>query len=279
VVVGGRSLPLDEMFQVRMSLAPASLLRVDQQRVAVIRWDGRLRQVTRARQALLAALRESPLPPGYTARFTGAWQEMRASLAAVLRAFLLSAGLVFLILAAQFESLRLPFVIFTEIPLAVVGVAPALLLAGGTVNVLTGIGLVILNGVVVNDSILKVDLLRRLQCQGYGRVRSIFLASRQRYRPILMTSATTVLALAPQFFGPGAELRSSLAATMIGGLTASTVLTLLVVPVIFHRIAGAGRGPRDDSRLPLAQGGRRGPNGPAQGDRRVSDRPETEGRQ
>lgn len=240
-------LPLRALFDVALELAPGSARRVDQARVAVVSWNGPLREVEPVRVALRGAIETIGLPPGYAVRFTGAYQEMSETLRAVRNVFLLSAGLVVLILAAQFESLRLPLVIFTDIPLCLIGVALALLGSGNTVNVLSGVGLVILNGIVVNDSILKVDLLRRLAESGVRPIRAVMIASRRRYRPILMTTATTVLGLLPLFFGRSAALLGPLAATIIGGLVISTILTLLVVPVLFHWL-GASLVPRGDAR-------------------------------
>lgn len=237
IVLGGRGYAARDLFAVQTELAPASLSRVDQARVAEIRWDGALRDVEGARRALNAAAANVGLDAGYSLRFTGSFQEMRETLDTVLRLVLLSALLVVLVLAAQFESVRLPLIIFTDIPLCLIGVALALFVTRGSLNVLSGVGLVILNGIVVNDSILKVDLLRRLQESGVSRLRAILIASRRRYRPILMTTSTTAFGLVPLFFGPGGALTGSLAATVIGGLVISTILTLLVVPVLFHGLA------------------------------------------
>jgi HAE1 family hydrophobic/amphiphilic exporter-1 len=238
LVAGGRSLPLGELFRTARTLVPAVIHRENQARVASVRWDGPLRRVSGVRRALESAAARADLPAGYAVTFGGAHREMQQTLSAVARSFLLSAGLVLLVLAAQFESVRLPVVIFASVPLALVGVTAALLLTRGTVNALSGIGLVVLVGIVVNDAILKVDLLRRLRDQGMPRREAILTAGMHRYRPILMTTLTTALGLAPLFFGRGAELRAPLAAVLIGGLLSSTFLTLLVVPVLFDRIAG-----------------------------------------
>jgi HAE1 family hydrophobic/amphiphilic exporter-1 len=238
VVVAGRAFPVEELFDVAVDLAPASVLREEQARVASVRWDGPLRDVGPTLAALESAIDEVGIPSAYRVAFGGAHREMQATLMGVLRAFALSAGLVLLILAGQFESLRLPVVIFAAVPLALVGVAVVLVASGGSVNVLSGIGIVVLVGIVVNDSILKVDLLRRLRAEGMDRHSAILAAGARRYRPILMTTFTTALALTPLFFGRGAELRAPMAATLIGGLLSSTLLTLLVVPVLFDRVAG-----------------------------------------
>lgn len=241
----GRHLPMRELFDVRTELSPARLLRVDQARVASIEWNGPLRDAARVQAALAGAITEAAgtgdWPSGATARFGGTAREMRDTLRALVRAFLLSAGLVLLILAAQFESLRLPLVIFAAVPLALVGAAAALWMSGTTLNALSAIGLVVLIGIVVNDSILKVDLLRRLRDGGAGRVRAILVASRERYRPILMTTATTSLALVPLWFGSGAELRAPLATAVVGGLTSATLLTLIVVPLLFDMVTRGER--------------------------------------
>jgi HAE1 family hydrophobic/amphiphilic exporter-1 len=248
IVARGRSFPVRELFETTTELAAASVRRVDQARVASIRWDGPLREAGRAREALESAVCEIGLPPGYAITFGGAWREMREILEGIARAFALSAGLVLLILAVQFESVRLPFVIFAAVPLALVGVAAALLLTGGTVNALSGIGIVVLVGIVVNDAILKVDLLSRLRRSGVPRSEAVSVAGRRRYRPILMTTLTTALGLLPLFFGRGAALRAPMAAALIGGLVSATVLTLVVVPVLFDRVAGESFAARPGSR-------------------------------
>lgn len=239
VAVRGRSLPISEMFQVSTDLAPSTRWREDQTRLASIRWGGALKDVGEVRAALRDAERTIELPAGYSVVYGGAWSEMRETGAAMLRAFALSAGLVLLILAAQFESVRLPILIFAAVPMALPGVGLALLVSGGTLNVLSGIGLVVLIGIVVNDAILKVDLLRRFRAEGLPRRRAIELASRRRYRPIVMTTLTTAVGLIPLFFGRGAELRAPLAAVLIGGLVSATALTLLMVPVLFEQVVGA----------------------------------------
>jgi HAE1 family hydrophobic/amphiphilic exporter-1 len=243
LVVSGRSRPLRSMFDVTTELAPAEIRREDQARVATIEWNGSIREAPVVRAALEAALAEAPLPRGYTAHFRGASDELQDVLAAIAGAFALAAGLVLLVLAAEFESIRLPLVVFSAVPLALIGVTVALLVTGGSLNVISGMGLVILIGIVDNDAILKVDLIRRFMGEGMPVRQAILAASRQRYRPILMTTATTGLALLPLIFGRGSELRSPMAFTVTGGLIAATILTLLVLPVILEVVLRAPRVP------------------------------------
>ena len=240
--VGGRRYPVRELYEPTTVLAPSGVTRRNQTRVATLTWDGPLREAGRVQRALAVAAAGTALGDGVAVTLGGAWREMREILAGIARALAVSAGLVLLILAAQFESVRLPLVIFAAVPLGLIGVAAALLLTAGSINALSGIGIVVLVGIVVNDSILKVDLLARLRRAGVSRVEAVSLAGHRRYRPILMTTLTTVLGLAPLFLGRGAELRAPLAATIIGGLLSSTLLTLVVVPVLFDRIAGESLG-------------------------------------
>jgi HAE1 family hydrophobic/amphiphilic exporter-1 len=237
LVAGGHAYPVDAVFTLTQELAPARLVREDQARVATIRWDGPLRGVPEVRTALAAAVTAVDIPPGYTVDLGGSHREMEATLSAIGRAFALSAGLVLLILAAQFESVTLPWLIFAAVPLALVGTAAALLLTGTTVNVISGMGLVVLIGIVVNDAILKVDLFRRLGDAGMPLREAIHVASRRRYRPILMTTATTTLALLPMLVGRGTAFRAPLAVVVIGGLLSATLLTLVVIPVLYQGLA------------------------------------------
>ncbi len=233
LVAGGRSYTVRDLFDVRLQQTPARVVREQQRRLAAVRWDGELRDADAVKEALEAGLAEVALPPGTTWRFGGTWKTMQTTLADILKAFGLSAGLVLLILAAQFESLKLPLLIFAAVPLALVGIAVALLISGGSLNAFSGIGFVVLVGIVVNDSILKVDLLRSLTAAGVPTRDAVLTASRQRYRPILMTTLTTTLALVPVFFSGGQEFLAPLAATVIGGLASGTLLTLFVIPVLF----------------------------------------------
>jgi HAE1 family hydrophobic/amphiphilic exporter-1 len=138
-------------------------------------------------------------------------------------------------MASQFESLMHPFVILFSVPLAAVGVALALALTGTTISVMVFIGMIMLSGIVVNNAIVLVDLVNRLRAEGMERLDAILEAGSLRLRPILMTTLTTVLGLTPMALGlgEGAEIRTPMAVTVIGGLLVSTLLTLFVVPVVY----------------------------------------------
>ena len=143
--------------------------------------------------------------------------------------------LVYLVMASQFESLIHPFVILFTIPLALVGAVLALYLTGTTVNVVAFIGVIMLAGIVVNNAIVLVDLINQLRASGAEKTAAIIEAGKARLRPILMTTLTTALGLLPMAIGigEGAEVRTPMAITVIGGLIVSTLLTLVVIPVVY----------------------------------------------
>jgi HAE1 family hydrophobic/amphiphilic exporter-1 len=185
--------------------------------------------------AIRGALAEMPPPRGVRFEIGGANEERTRSFRDLTFAFGLALLLVYMILAAQFESFVHPFTILLSVPLATVGASLALFLTGAGLNTMSLIGIVILVGIVVNDAIVKVDFINQLRAQGQPLREAILEAGRKRLRPILMTTVTTVLGLTPMAMGigRGADLRAPLALAVIGGLISATVLTLIVVPVAY----------------------------------------------
>ncbi len=173
-------------------------------------------------------------------RTGGEIEEMERTTSSLLLAGLLAIGLVYVLLASQFESFLEPFVIMFTVPLGIIGVVAGLALTGQSWNALSGIGLVVLCGIVVNDGILLVERIGQLRRRGVPRNEAIVGAGRDRFRPVLMTTATTVLGLLPMAigFGAGASLRQPLAVAVIGGITVATLLTLVVVPVLYRILSG-----------------------------------------
>ncbi len=214
---------------------PVSLLRADQAPVVRLLADAAPgADLAEARAALEAVVSEG-LPPGVRATLGGATDAFREGVRAAGWSLLLSLFLVYLILAAQFESLIQPLVILMTVPLAAAGVVLALTVAGQSVNLMSLTGVVVLVGIVVNDAIIKVDFINRRRTEGMALEAAIEAAGRDRVRPILMTTITTVLGLLPLALGigPGAALQQPLALTVIGGLASATLLTLIVVPVLY----------------------------------------------
>ena len=214
---------------------PVSLLRADQAPVVRLLADAAPgADLAEARAALEAVVSEG-LPPGVRATLGGATDAFREGVRAAGWSLLLSLFLVYLILAAQFESLIQPLVILMTVPLAAAGVVLALTVAGQSVNLMSLTGVVVLVGIVVNDAIIKVDFINRRRTEGMALEAAIEAAGRDRVRPILMTTITTLLGLLPLALGigPGAALQQPLALTVIGGLASATLLTLIVVPVLY----------------------------------------------
>ncbi|QIA06836.1 efflux RND transporter permease subunit [Draconibacterium halophilum] len=175
------------------------------------------------------------LLPDYRIMVTGEEEKRQESLRNLTFALLLSIVLVYMVLASQFESLIHPFTILLTIPLAVVGSVLIFFILGKTFNIMAIIGVIMLVGIAVNDSIILVDRINQLIREGVERKQAILQAGQQRIRPIVMTSLTTILALIPLTigFGESASLRSPMALAVVGGLVTSTILTLIVIPCVY----------------------------------------------
>jgi HAE1 family hydrophobic/amphiphilic exporter-1 len=208
-----------------------------------------------------AAVAATPVPDDFRVDVGGENEEMRRSFRDLTFAFLLAVILVYMILAAQFESFVHPATILAAAPLALIGAVLALLVTGHGINTISLIGVVILVGIVDNDAIVKVEFIVQARERGMAVRDAIIEAGRVRLRPIIMTTVTTVVGLTPMAlgFGPGADLRAPLAIVVIGGLTVATLLTLVVVPVLFSvtedvRVALGGEAIRSRKVMPGAQG-------------------------
>ena len=230
-----RPVTLDAVADVSISQGPAEIRRVAQERVAIITANLAFGDLGAAAAEVGDILARTPMPDGVSAIVSGQSEEMQASFDSMKFALLLAVFLVYLVMASQFESLIHPFVILFTIPLALVGAVLALFVTGTTINIVALIGVIMLAGIVVNNAIVLVDLINQLRAQGSERVDAIMEAGKARLRPILMTSLTTALGLLPMAlgFGEGSEVRTPMAITVIGGLTVSTLLTLIVIPVVY----------------------------------------------
>ncbi len=228
-------IPLHELVQVDEAVGPAEVKREDQGRVIPVYADVVTGGLDDGITAIQAALVD--LPPSRELRMEvgGENEEMRRSFRDLAFAFGLALILVYMILAAQFESFVHPFTILMAVPLALVGAVFALGAAGEGVNTMSLIGMVILVGIVVNDAIVKVDFINQARAAGAGLRDAVLEAGRVRLRPIIMTTVTTVLGLTPMALGigRGADLRAPLAIAVIGGLVVATLLTLVIVPVVY----------------------------------------------
>jgi len=233
--------PLPELVTFRDATGPAEIRREDQGRVVPVHADVVRGGLDGAIADIEAILGDMELPAGVRLEVGGEDEEMRRSFRDLALAFGLAMALVYMILAAQFESFLHPVVILTAVPLALTGAVGALAGTGHGLNTMSLMGIVVLIGIVVNDAIVKVDFINQARRRGSSLRAAIMEAGRVRLRPILMTTATTVLGLTPMALGVGrgADLRAPLAIAVIGGLLVATVLTLIVVPVVYQTVEQA----------------------------------------
>jgi HAE1 family hydrophobic/amphiphilic exporter-1 len=232
----GTPIFLSSVARLTRDLGPSEIRRIGQRRAAVVSANlAPGRSLAAAAGGIREVLRDYPFPPSVVATLSGQEEERQRSFASLLLALGLALFLVYLVMAAEFESLLQPFVILFTVPLGAIGVVAALLLARQPVNVVVMIGVVMLGGIVVNNAIVLVDAVRQLRADGLARREALLQAGQRRLRPILMTTGTTVLGLLPMALGlgEGAELRAPLAITVIGGLSVATLLTLVVIPVVY----------------------------------------------
>lgn len=178
---------------------------------------------------------ERSLPPGYFIEFGGQYEDMQEAFKIMAFAFALATLLVYMIMASQFESFKHPFVIMFTIPLGLIGVILALLISGKPVSLPVLIGFIILGGIAVNNGIVMVDYINQLKRRGVDKREAILQGCSVRLRPVLITALTTVLGMLPMAISTsqGSEMRAPMAIAVVGGLVATTLLTLFVIPIIY----------------------------------------------
>jgi len=244
IQVNNTEILLREVADIKVGNSPREILHNNQNRVVKITADLDsdlpLDQVATSIDKQLAGV---AFPPKYSYSITGEEAMRKESMGSLGFALILSLILVYMVMAAQFESLLHPFTILLPVPLAVVGAVGVFYLQGKALNIMSLIGIILLVGIAVNDSIILVDAINQFRKEGIKLREAIILAGQRRIRPILMTTLTTVLALFPLTlgFGESASLRSPMAWAVIGGLTTSTLLTLVVIPCIYMIFGEVGR--------------------------------------
>ena len=234
---GNYEIPIYELAQIKQSFSPKQINRKNQSRVGIVSADivGDV-SLDKAVKEVSKKLEKIDKPGDYEFTITGQEQKRKDAMSNLNFALLLSVILVYMVLASQFESLIHPFTILLTIPLAGVGAILTFFLLGKTLNIMAFIGIIMLAGIAVNNSILLVVAINQFKEQGYSLRDAIISAGQNRIRPILMTSLTTILALLPLTFGFGesASLRSPMAIAVISGLTTSTLMSLVVIPCLYY---------------------------------------------
>ncbi|HEX2163123.1 MAG TPA: efflux RND transporter permease subunit [Thermoanaerobaculia bacterium] len=239
VAPGGVTVPLESVARIRSSTGPVVVERKDQERVLYVSGNVSGRDLGSVAEDVRQALAGVEVPAGFAVSLGGEVEEQQEAERQLAIAMLLALVLVYMIMAAQFENLLDPFVVMFSIPMALVGVLFTLWATGTTINIQSIIGMVMLAGIVVNNAIVLVDytnLLRRRD--GLSIAEAVVESARRRLRPILMTTLTTVLGLVPLAIGlgEGSELQAPMARVVIGGLSASTFITLYLVPAAYTAV-------------------------------------------
>ena len=243
VTVGGQTIPAESIVRMRRQEGPVSIERQDQQRLITVSGTLGDRDLGAVVRDLDQRLRPIPKPQGYEIRYGGEYEEQQEAFRELTVAAILALLLVYMVMAAQFESLRDPFIILFSIPLAAIGVLLMLVMTQTTFNMQAFLGAIMLVGIVVNNAIILIDYTNQLRREhGYALRDAVIAAGSRRLRPVLMTTATTVLGLIPMALGigEGAELQEPMARVVIGGLMSSTMITLLLIPVIYYMIEERG---------------------------------------
>jgi HAE1 family hydrophobic/amphiphilic exporter-1 len=235
----GEPVVLRNIVNVQARTGPVGIERKDQERIVLVEANVLGRDMGSIIADVREKLRSVPIPRDFTVGFAGDYEEQQKAFRELGLGLILALILVYMVMACQYESLKDPLVVMFSVPMAVIGVVLMLLLSNTTFNIQSYIGCIMLGGIVVNNAILLVDhtnLLRRRD--GMGVREAIEEAGRRRLRPILMTALTTVLGLIPLALGvgEGGEAQAPLARAVIGGLTSSTLLTLVFVPVVYSLI-------------------------------------------
>lgn len=251
----GGYVPLSTVAEVSVEQAPQSINRSNQSRVVTITGDTISGNTTEITKQITAILDGYTMPEGYSAQITGSYSDMMESFGDLLLALLVALGLVYFILAAQFESFAMPVIVMMILPVAFTGALFALPVTGRDLSMISMVALIMLAGTVVNSSIILVEYIKIRRNMGESREEAILKACPLRVRPVMMTTLTTILAMVPMAMGWGDtnEMMSDMGITMISGMVISTVVTLLFTPVYYSVIDNlAHRRPR--RKQPPAEG-------------------------
>ncbi len=237
ITSGEQNFRLIELVDIKQDVAPKEIYRRNQSRIAKVTAnleDGY--SLSQVANVIRETLKDIDLPANYSITVTGEEEKRQESMGGLILALSLSIILVYMVMASQFESLLHPFTILLTIPLALVGAILLFFITGTTINIMGVIGIIMLSGIAVNNSIVLVDRINQIK-SGYSNLADAIVdAASQRIRPIMMTSLTTILSLLPMAiaFGEGASLRAPMAIAVIGGLVTSTVLSLVVIPCVYY---------------------------------------------
>jgi HAE1 family hydrophobic/amphiphilic exporter-1 len=234
--------PIWPAIKVRRSMENFEIHRLNQRRAVELTAEARDLDLYSVANRIQSVIRDISTPPGYEIRLGQSFEEMQETRREIFFALALALLLIYMVMAALFESFRTPFVIMCSVPLALVGVVAALWLTGFAVSTAVYVGALALAGIVVSNAIVLVDHINQLRSQGHSFLRAVIRGTQDRLRPILITSVTAILGLLPLALErqEGYQLWSPLAWTVIGGLVSATFLTLFILPAVYVMVMRPG---------------------------------------
>ena len=240
--------PLESVADITVENGPSEIRRIDQREVVVVTANVENRPLDAVTRDIRARIASIPKPVDYEYVFGGQQRELQDSYKSLQFALLLALFLVYVVMACQFESIHQPTLVMFSVPLAFIGVVYTLYLLHINISIVVFIGGIVLAGIVVNDAIILVDYINQLRARGLDKREAVIQAAQVRLRPIIMTTLTTVLGLIPMAFqsGQGSEIRSPMAITVMAGLSSATLLTLVIIPVVYD-LFGGKRPPKKDA--------------------------------
>ena len=238
----GQAIRVKDLGKVVERYTPPTIERKNRQRIITVSSTVSGTTLDKAVNDIKAELKKVDIPSDITTTIAGSFKDQQESFSDLGSLLLIIVLLVFVVMASQFESVTYPFIIMFSIPFGISGVVLALWISGTTFNVMTFVGVIMLVGIVVKNGIVMVDYINLNRERGNGIIRAVVTGGKSRLRPVLMTSLTAILGMLPLALshGQGAEMWKPMAVTVIGGLTVSTMLTLIVVPVIYTLFAAGG---------------------------------------
>lgn len=234
----GGQVPLSEVATVEHGFGQKSISRQDQSRIATISCDIYGRDLNSVTNDIMAQVNQLPVPAGCTIETGGDVESMQDTFTDLFLAIAMALILVYMVMACQFESLMMPLLIMASVPVMFIGVFPGLLLTGQRISMMSLLGILMLEGIVVNNAIVLVDYVQQLRAKGLCKREAVVESGKTRIRPILVTTLTTILAMIPQLVSTaeGSETFKPMAATVIFGLACSTIISLLVIPILYEII-------------------------------------------
>ena len=238
----GQSIRLKDVGKVVEEFSPPTIERKNRQRLVTVSSTVSGTTIDKAVSAINKELSEMNIPSNIYTQIAGTYVDQQESFADLGTLLLLIILLVFIVMASQFESLTYPFIIMFSVPFAVSGVILAFLVTGSTLNMMSFVGIIMLVGIVVKNGIVLVDYINLNRGRGMSVIQSVVKGGKSRLRPVLMTTLTTVLGMLPLAISSseGSEMWRPMAITVIGGLTISTLFTLVIVPTVYASFAGRG---------------------------------------